>query len=46
MLQITLQLLDSHTLFVLNNAGQYTTKLHGTITDVIYTIVESALLRD
>ena len=27
-------------------AGQHNTKLHGTITDVIYTIVGSALLRD
>ena len=27
-------------------AGQYNTKLHGTITDVIYTIVGSALLKD
>ena len=27
-------------------AGQYITKLHGTITGVIYTIVGSALLRD
>ena len=27
-------------------AGQHNTELHGTITDVIYTIVGSALLRD
>ena len=27
-------------------AGQHNTKLHGTITDVIYTIVGSALLED
>ena len=27
-------------------AGQHNTKLHGTITDVIYTIVGSALLRE
>ena len=27
-------------------AGQHNTKLHGTITDVIYTIVGSALLKD
>ena len=27
-------------------AGQHNTKLHGTITGVIYTIVGSALLRD
>ena len=27
-------------------AGQYNTKLNGTITDVIYIIVVSALLRD
>ena len=27
-------------------AGQYITKLHGTVTGVIYTIVGSALLRE